>query len=175
MDLKEESTYDYLVILTNAEGELNLSESRFQYTRQSRPQKYFNAAEQRLRHSVPRYSILTMPRLSISHWMEKKSLAGARSKKLDSSHVTGDEVTRSTGAARTGISLELSGTAWIDPQTGTIAKNRSRHRRHIAGRRVEISAFPNRFCPACHLLVLKPCTGFPPRRGRGGNTKATLA
>src|ERR1700726_1530577 len=28
VELKEESTYDYLVILTNAGGELNLSESR---------------------------------------------------------------------------------------------------------------------------------------------------
>ena len=39
VELKEESTYDYLVILTNAGGELNLSESRIPVREAKRDRK----------------------------------------------------------------------------------------------------------------------------------------
>ena len=54
VELKEDSTYDYLVILTNAGGELSLAESRIPvHEAEKRPEEYVHAVEQWIRHALP--------------------------------------------------------------------------------------------------------------------------
>ena len=123
VELKEDSTYDYLVILTNAGGELNLSESRIPvHEAKTRSQEHIDAAEQRLRHVVPRVPSALCGGLQVHAGRARKSSPAARSRRVSFQHIPGMKSAAALALRGREYPLELSGTAWIDPQTGSIAK-----------------------------------------------------
>ena len=79
VELKEESTYDYLVILTNPGGELTLDESRLAVKRsQGRQEEPLHAGQQRIRHPVPDLpSLLRRAASSSPRWKTKWWTAAA--------------------------------------------------------------------------------------------------
>ena len=162
VELKEESTYDYLVILTNTGGELNLSESRLpMHEAKTRPQEHVHAAEQRLRHAVSGVPSATMPRPSSSALAGRKSIAGRMLEKISFQHVPGMKSPAALALRGREYPLELSGTAWIDPESRLHRQDRSRHPGHSAGCRPEVSAFGNRVCSPAVRRLRRPVYWFP--------------
>ncbi len=120
--LKEESTYDYLVILTSAGGELNLSESRLP-TREAKPDR--RNTSMLLSNGFATLFLVFHPYYAEAF---KFSLAGdevINGRTLDKvtfQHIPGMKSPAALALRGREYPLELSGTAWIDPRTGSIAK-----------------------------------------------------
>ncbi|MGH9512889.1 MAG: hypothetical protein ACRD2U_12225 [Terriglobales bacterium] len=120
--LKEESTYDYLVILTNSGGDLNLSESRLPL-RQAK-------ADRKNTSMLLSNGFATLFLVFHPYYAEafKFALAGEEViggypfEKVTFRHVTGMKSPAALALRGREYPLELSGTAWIDPRTGTIAR-----------------------------------------------------
>jgi len=122
VELKEESTYDYLVILTNAGGELNLSESRIPVHEAKRDRKNTSML---LSNGFATLFLVFHPLYSLAF---KFSLAGEETQdgrlldKISFQHIPGMKSPAALALRGREYPLELAGTAWIDPQTGSIAK-----------------------------------------------------
>jgi len=122
VELKEDSTYDYLAILTSAGGELSLSESRIPVREAKRDRKNTSML---LSNGFATLFLVFHPYYAeaFRFALAGEEVVGGRVlEKVSFEHVPG---TKSPGAlALRGreYPLELSGMAWIDPQTGSIAK-----------------------------------------------------
>ena len=122
VELKEDSTYDYLVILTSAGGELNLSESRIPVHEAKRDRKNTSML---LSNGFATLFLVFHP-----HYAEafrfglagEEVLGGRTLEKISFQHVPGMKSPAALALRGREYPLELSGTAWIDPQTGSIAK-----------------------------------------------------
>ena len=123
VEVKEESTYDYLVILSNAGGELGLDESRLA-VREAKPDKKNTvpAGDQRLRHPVSGLSPLLRREFSIYTLWRTKCWTGTGTARSSFQHVSGTRSVAALALRGREYPLELSGTAWIDPETGVIGK-----------------------------------------------------
>jgi hypothetical protein len=121
-EVKEESTFDYLVILTNSGGELSLSESRLPV--------HVAKADKKNRSMLLSNGFATLflvfhPLYAASF---KFALAGEEAinghvmSKVSFQHVTGTRSVAALALRGREYPLELSGMAWIDPETGSIAK-----------------------------------------------------
>jgi hypothetical protein len=122
VELKEDSTYDYLVILTNSGGELNLSESRIPVHEAKRDRRNTSML---LSNGFATLFLVFHPLYAESF---KFSLAGEETldghllEKVTFQHIPGMRSPAALALRGREYPLELGGTAWIDPQTGSIAK-----------------------------------------------------
>jgi hypothetical protein len=120
--LKEDSTYDYLVILTNAGGELSLDESRLA-VRQAKADK--KNTSMLVSNGFATLFLVFHPYYTGSFQftaLEDEVIDGKRLSKVAFQHVRGTRSVAALALRGKEYPLELSGYAWIDPQTGTIAK-----------------------------------------------------
>jgi hypothetical protein len=120
VELKEESTYDYLVILTNPGGELTLDESRLEVKRAK--------ADKKNRSMLVSNGFATLFLIFHPYYsggfqftaLEDEVVEGHRFSKVSFRHVHGSRTPAALSLRGKEYPLELSGTALIDPQTGVI-------------------------------------------------------
>jgi hypothetical protein len=120
---KVESTFDYLVMLSNAGGELNLAESRIapedakRAKKQPKPLLVSNGFSTLFLVFHPYYA----PGF---HFVlaGEETLDGKNFVKVDFRHIAGMRSPAALAVRGREYPLELSGSAWIDLQSGTIAK-----------------------------------------------------
>jgi hypothetical protein len=122
VELKEDSTFDYLVILTNSGGELNLSESRIPVREAKRDRKntsmlLSNGFATLFLVFHPYYAEAFKFTLAGQEVIDGRSLA-----KISFEHVPGMKSPAALALRGKEYPLELTGMAWVDPQTGSIAK-----------------------------------------------------
>ena len=120
---KQESTFEYLIILSTSDGELSLVESRI-------------APEDAKQHKKTRPPLLISngfstlflifhPYYVASFQFEREgeeALNGRPTIKIHFQHIPGMRSPAALAVRGREYPLELSGTAWIDPVTGTIVK-----------------------------------------------------
>ncbi|MGA8153587.1 MAG: hypothetical protein WB952_21730 [Terriglobales bacterium] len=122
VELKEESTYDYLVILTNAGGELSLDESRLAVHESKRDKKntpllVSNGFATLFLVFHPYYA------QSFKFALAGEAVDGGRHLvKVSFQHVSGTRSPAALALRGREYPLELSGVAWIDPQSGVITR-----------------------------------------------------
>jgi hypothetical protein len=122
VELKEDSTYDYLVILTNAGGELNLSESRIPVKQAKRDSRNTSML---LSNGFATLFLIFHPYYAAAFKFTlagEDSFAGRTLQKVTFQHITGMKSPAALALRGREYPLELSGTAWIDAETGSIAK-----------------------------------------------------
>lgn len=122
VELKEDSTYDYLVILTNTSGELNLSESRIPVKEAKRDRKNTSML---LSNGFATLFLVFHPYYAESFKFtlgDQESVGGRLLQKVSFQHVQGMKSPAALALRGREYPLELAGTAWIEPQTGSIAK-----------------------------------------------------
>jgi hypothetical protein len=122
VELKEESAYDYLVILTNNGGELNLSESRSPLRQAKADRKKTSML---LSNGFATLFLVFHPYYAdaFKFGFAGEEVIGSRTlDKVTFQHVPGMKSPAALALRGREYPLELSGTAWIVPQTGTIAK-----------------------------------------------------
>jgi hypothetical protein len=122
VELKEESTYDYLVILTNAGGELNLSESRLTMHEAKRDRRNTSML---LSNGFATLFLVLHPYYAEAFKFSlagKEVIGGKTLDKVTFRHVPGMKSPAALALRGREYPLELTGTAWIDPQTGAIAR-----------------------------------------------------
>lgn len=122
VELKEDSTYDYLVILTNTNGELNLSESRIPVKEAKRDRKNTSML---LSNGFATLFLVFHPYYSAAFKFStagEEMLAGRLLQKVSFQHVPGMKSPAALALRGREYPLELSGTAWIDPETGSVVK-----------------------------------------------------
>jgi hypothetical protein len=122
IDLREESNYDYLVILTNSGGELSLSESRLPV--------HEAKADKKNRSMLVSNGFATL--FLVFHPLYANSfefsvageevVAGRRLTKVAFRHIRGTRTPAALALRGREYPLELSGMAWIDTETGAIAR-----------------------------------------------------
>jgi hypothetical protein len=122
VDLKEESTYDYLVILSNNGGELSLSESRLAV--------HEAKADKKNRSMLVSNGFATL--FLVFHPLYANSFEfseageevvdGHRLTKIAFRHLPGTRTPAALALRGKEYPLELTGTAWIDPETAAIAR-----------------------------------------------------
>jgi hypothetical protein len=123
IELQRDSTYDYLVILSNSGGEVSLDESRLavgeaaKADKKNRPLLVTNGFATLFLIFHPYYdgSFQFTPG-------DVESLDGRSYQKVSFQHLRGTRSPAALSLRGREYPLELSGTAWIDPQTATIAK-----------------------------------------------------
>jgi len=122
VELKEDSTYDYLVILTNAGGELNLSESRIPVHEAKRDRKNTSML---LSNGFATLFLVFHPYYAeaFKFTLAGEEVVGGRMlEKISFEHIPGMKSPAALALRGREYPLELTGTAWIDPKTGSIAK-----------------------------------------------------
>ena len=122
VELKEDSTYDYLVILTNTGGELSLDESRLA-VRQAKADK--KNTSMLVSNGFATLFLVFHPYYAGSFQftaLGDEEVDGHRLSKVAFQHVRGTRSVAALALRGKEYPLELSGIAWIDPQSGAIAK-----------------------------------------------------
>jgi hypothetical protein len=122
VEFKQESTYDYLVILTNPGGELSLDESRLAVHEAKLEKKNTSML---VTNGFATMFLVFHPYYSESFRftaLEEEVVDGHRLSKVAFQHVRGTRSLAALALRGREYPLELSGTAWIDPQTGVIAR-----------------------------------------------------
>jgi hypothetical protein len=122
VELKEESAYDYLIILTNAGGELNLDESRLAIQPAKQEKKN---TPMLVTNGFATLFLIFHPDYAGSFQFSslgEETLNGRLLRKIGYRHIRGTQSPAALALRGREFPLELSGTAWIDPQSGAIAK-----------------------------------------------------
>jgi hypothetical protein len=122
VEVKEESTYDYLVILTNVGGELSLDESRLAVNEAKSDRKNTSLL---VSNGFATLFLVFHPYYAQSFRFaaqEDEVVDGHRLSKVSFRHVSGTRSMAALALRGREYPLELSGTAWIDPETGVIRK-----------------------------------------------------
>ncbi len=123
VELQRDSTYDYLVILTNVGGELSLDESRLAVGEAAK-------ADNKNRPLLVTNGFATLFLIFHTYYAQSfqfavgdiEMLNGHTYQKVSFQHIHGTRSPAALSLRGREYPLELSGTAWIDPQTATIAK-----------------------------------------------------
>ena len=122
LELKQESTYDYLVILTNTDGELALQESRIavkdaKTDRKNRPMLLSNGFATLFLVFHPMYN-------ASFHFSDAglDTLNGRVQSKVTFEHIPGMRSPAALALRGREYPLELSGAAWIDAETGALVR-----------------------------------------------------
>jgi hypothetical protein len=122
VELKEQSSYDYLVILTNTGGDLNLSESRLEVKeakadKKNRSMLVSNGFATLFLVFHPMYanSFVFTP-------MEDEVVSGRRLTKIGFKHIPGTKTPAALALRGKEYPLELSGVAWVDPETAELTR-----------------------------------------------------
>jgi hypothetical protein len=124
VELREESTFDYLVILTNSDGELNLSESRLP-VHQPKETKRTKNTSMLLSNGFATLFLIFHPYYAGSFQFTdagSETLDGRKLEKVTLQHVRNTRSPAALALRGREFPLDLTGAAWIDPQTGIIAK-----------------------------------------------------
>jgi hypothetical protein len=122
VELKQESTYDYLVILTNPGGELSLDESRLA-VHEAKPDKKNTSLL--VTNGFATLFLIFHPYYAESFQftaLEDEVVDGRRLSKVAFQHIRGTRSPAALALRGREYPLELSGTAVIDPQTGVITR-----------------------------------------------------
>ncbi|MBZ5658671.1 MAG: hypothetical protein LAO56_25810 [Acidobacteriia bacterium] len=122
VELKEESTYDYLVILTNTSGELSLDESRLAVHEAKADKKNTSLL---VTNGFATLFLVFHPYYAGSFRFTAQGdevVAGHLLSKISFQHVRGTRSVAALALRGKEYPLEVSGTAWIDPQTAVIQK-----------------------------------------------------
>ena len=122
VELKEDSTYDYLAILTNAGGELSLSESRIPVKEAKRDRKNTSML---ISNGFATLFLVFHPYYAASFKFAlagEEMIEGKLMDKVSFAHVPGMKSPAALALRGREYPLELSGMAWIDPETGSITK-----------------------------------------------------
>jgi len=123
VELQRDSTYDYLVILTNAGGELSLDESRLAVGEAAK-------ADKKNRPLLVTNGFATLFLIFHTYYAQSfqfavgdvETLNGHAYQKVSFQHIHGTRSPAALSLRGREYPLELSGTAWIDPQTATITR-----------------------------------------------------
>jgi hypothetical protein len=122
---KAESTYDYLVILTNTGGELSLDESRLEIA-QGKPKKSKDQSTPLLiSNGFATLFLIFHPYYSDSFEFSlqgEETINGERFEKVHFQHLRNKRSPAALSVRGRLYPLDLSGTAWIQPQSGVIAR-----------------------------------------------------
>ena len=122
VELRDESTYDYLVILTNPGGELSLDESRLA-VKTAKPEK--KNMPMLISNGFATLFLIFHPYYAESFQfalLQSEVVDGRPLDKVSFQHIPGSRSPAALALRGREYPLELSGTAWIDPTTGVIAK-----------------------------------------------------
>lgn len=122
IQLKEDSTYDYLVILSDSGGDLSLAESRIPMKQAKHDRKNTSML---LSNGFATLFLVFHPYYSadFSFLLDGEELVDGRLlDKVSFKHITGMKSPAALALRGREYPLELSGTAWIDPTTGSIAR-----------------------------------------------------
>jgi hypothetical protein len=122
IQLREESIYDYLLILTNAGGELNLNESRLAVHEAKADKKN---TPMLVTNGFATLSLIFHPLYANSFLFSDPAdteVDGQKLSRVDFKHVPGTRSPAALALRGREYPLELTGSAWIDPQTGVITK-----------------------------------------------------
>lgn len=122
VELKEDSAYDYLVMLNNNGGDLTLAESRIPVKEAKRDRKNTSML---LSNGFATLFLVFHPYYSASFKFTlsgEEELGGRILQKVNFQHVPGMRSPAALALRGREYPLELSGIAWIDPETGSIAK-----------------------------------------------------
>jgi len=122
VELKEESAYDYLVILTNNGGELSLSESRIPIHEAKKDRKNTSML---ISNGFATLFLVFHPLYSEAFKFTlagQEVISGRTFEKISFQHIPGMKTPAALALRGREYPLELTGTAWIDPDTGSIVK-----------------------------------------------------
>ncbi|HVO61176.1 MAG TPA: hypothetical protein VMT53_09575 [Terriglobales bacterium] len=124
VERRTESTYDYLVILTNSGGELSLDESRLAVEAASVSRKKENAPLL-ISNGFATLFLIFHPYYAGSFQFKdlgSETIEGKQLAKVHFDHIPNTKSVAALAVRGREYPLELSGTAWIDPASGAIAK-----------------------------------------------------
>jgi hypothetical protein len=122
IELKEDSAYDYLVILTNNGGELSLSESRIPLHEAKKDRKNTSML---ISNGFATLFLVFHPLYAEAFKFTlagQEVIAGHIVEKISFQHIPGMKTPAALALRGREYPLELTGTAWIDPDTGSIVK-----------------------------------------------------
>jgi hypothetical protein len=123
VELKEESTYDYLVILTNAGGEISLDESRLAVHEQKKGEK--KGVSMLVSNGFATLFLVFHPYYSSGFEFTdvgEDQINGHKFQKVQFKHISGMRSPAALSLRGREYPLDLAGVAWIDPNTGIIGK-----------------------------------------------------
>ncbi len=123
IELKEDSTYDYLVILTNAGGEINLDESRLAVHEAKKEQK--KGVSMLVSNGFATLFLVFHPYYSSGFQftdLGEDTIQGRTFHKIQFKHVPGMRTPAALALRGREYPLELAGVAWIEPKTGVIGR-----------------------------------------------------
>jgi hypothetical protein len=126
IELKEESTFDYLVILTNAGGEISLDESRLPVKEEKKDQK--KRVSMLVSNGFATLFLVFHPYYSPGFRftdLGEDTINGHTFHKIHFEHIPGMRSPAALALRGREYPLELAGVAWIDPKTGVIARIQS--------------------------------------------------
>ena len=122
VQLKEDSTYDYLVILSNEGGDLNIAESRIPVHEAKKDRKNTSML---LSNGFATLFLVFHPYYSAAFKFTlagEEELNGRILEKVSFEHIPGMKSPAALALRGREYPLELTGTAWIEAETGSIAK-----------------------------------------------------
>ena len=120
---KAESSFDYLILFSNTGGELNLVESRIADNSGKGPSK--EKAPLLLSNGFSVLFLIFHPYYAAGFkftFADDEILGGRTFARIQFRHIPGTRSPVALAVRGREYPLDLSGTAWIDPETGTIAK-----------------------------------------------------
>lgn len=119
---KQESAFDYLILLSNAGGELNLVESRLASDPKAKPKE---GPQLLLSNGFSTLFLIFHPYYSAGFDFSldgQETIDGRALAKVHFEHIRGTRSPAALAVRGREYPLDLAGTAWIDPETGVIAK-----------------------------------------------------
>lgn len=122
IELKEDSSYDYLVILSDSGGDLSLAESRIPMKEAKRDRKNTSML---LSNGFATLFLVFHPYYSADFIFSldgEELVDGRLLDKVSFKHISGMKSPAALALRGREYPLELSGTAWIDATTGSIAR-----------------------------------------------------
>jgi hypothetical protein len=119
---KQESAFDYLILLSNTGGELNLVESRLASDPKAKPKE---GAPLLLSNGFSTLFLIFHPYYAAGFEFSldgQEMIDGRAFAKVHFEHIRGTRSPAALAVRGREYPLDLAGTAWIDPETGIIAK-----------------------------------------------------
>ena len=123
VELKEDSTYDYLVILSNASGEISLDESRLAVHETKKDEK--KRISMLVSNGFATLFLVFHPYYSSGFQFTdvgEESIQGQMFHKIQFKHIPGMRSPAALALRGREYPLALAGVAWIDPKTGVIGR-----------------------------------------------------
>ncbi len=123
VELKDESTYDYLVILTNAGGEISLDESRLAIREGKKEPK--KGVSMLVSNGFATLFLVFHPYYSSGFEftdLGADTIGGHAFRKVQFKHIAGMRSPAALALRGREYPLDLAGVAWIEPATGIIGK-----------------------------------------------------